>query len=164
MFGHMPELLIILVIALIVFGPEKLPEMAGNVGRAVRDIRQALDVMSNQEDHEVPEDFSSYYYESMARAGEAPEEEEDQKIEDLLLDESDLEAIEAEHKESMPLEPIPFPFSDRPDIFPSQSEMDSLVPDPADATVPHASAPTADQAVPAASAPTADQETPNPTV
>lgn len=34
------EILVILVIALIVFGPDKLPQVAGQVGRAVRDFRR----------------------------------------------------------------------------------------------------------------------------
>jgi TatA/E family protein of Tat protein translocase len=61
MFGHLPELLIILVVALIVFGPEKLPEVAGTVGRAVRDVRQAFDQAMTPE--EEPVDFDAYYRE-----------------------------------------------------------------------------------------------------
>ncbi len=70
MFGHLPEFFIILVIGLIVFGPERLPEVAANAGKMVREVRQALDVGLNQHDVEVPTDFSTYYYESMARSGE----------------------------------------------------------------------------------------------
>ncbi|MGH2364111.1 MAG: Sec-independent protein translocase subunit TatA/TatB [Chloroflexota bacterium] len=40
-FGHGPELIIVLVIALIVLGPGKLPEVAGMLGRAVRELRKA---------------------------------------------------------------------------------------------------------------------------
>lgn len=41
MFGIGPtELIVILVIALIVVGPEKLPQLAGQVGKAIRDFRQ----------------------------------------------------------------------------------------------------------------------------
>ena len=35
-----PELLLILVIALVVFGPERLPEIGRSIGKAVRDFRQ----------------------------------------------------------------------------------------------------------------------------
>jgi sec-independent protein translocase protein TatB len=72
MFGHLPEFIIVLVIALIVFGPEKLPEVAATAGRMVREAREMIDVSLNPRDVEVPDDFSSYYYESMARAGEEP--------------------------------------------------------------------------------------------
>ncbi len=38
--GHFPELMIVLVIALIVVGPSKLPEMGRSVGRAIRGFRE----------------------------------------------------------------------------------------------------------------------------
>ncbi|GAC1474385.1 MAG: hypothetical protein PVSMB7_29350 [Chloroflexota bacterium] len=146
MFGHMPELFIILIIALIAFGPDKLPEMAANIGKAVRDVRQAIDAMSHQEDYEVPEDFSTYYHESMARAGETPPDEEDQTIDDIALDEDDRRAIEAEDAASEHLEPIPFP-ADRPDVYPSPSELDALVPNPVDEAPPPVPSHTASEAV-----------------
>ncbi len=37
----LPEMLVIMVIALIVFGPGKLPEIAGALGRAIGDFRRA---------------------------------------------------------------------------------------------------------------------------
>lgn len=41
MFGIGPtELIVLLVIALIVVGPEKLPQLAGQIGKAIRDFRQ----------------------------------------------------------------------------------------------------------------------------
>lgn len=70
MFGHLPELVIIVVIGLIVFGPEKLPEVAANAGRMMREVRQAMDTALNPDEHEEPDDFSAYYYESLARSGE----------------------------------------------------------------------------------------------
>jgi sec-independent protein translocase protein TatA len=48
MFGeHIPELMIILVIALLIFGPKKLPEMSGSIGKGIRAFNKAL--------HEQPE-------------------------------------------------------------------------------------------------------------
>jgi sec-independent protein translocase protein TatA len=42
MFGlGMPELILILVIALVIFGPSKLPEMGASVGKAIREFRSA---------------------------------------------------------------------------------------------------------------------------
>lgn len=35
-----PELLLILVIAMIVFGPERLPEIGRSLGKAIRDFRE----------------------------------------------------------------------------------------------------------------------------
>lgn len=41
MFGiGMPELIVILIIALIVFGPKKLPEMGKALGRAIKEFRK----------------------------------------------------------------------------------------------------------------------------
>jgi TatA/E family protein of Tat protein translocase len=65
-------LAIILIIALIVFGPEKLPEAAASAGKMVREVRQAMDTALHPEDHAVPDDFSTYYHESLARTGEVP--------------------------------------------------------------------------------------------
>jgi sec-independent protein translocase protein TatA len=38
----MPELLVVLVIALIVFGPGKLPELGGSLGRAIKNFKNAI--------------------------------------------------------------------------------------------------------------------------
>lgn len=43
MFGSigMPELIVIMVVALIVIGPKRLPDMAKSLGRALRDFKRA---------------------------------------------------------------------------------------------------------------------------
>lgn len=42
------EILLIVVLALIVFGPAKLPEIMGNVGRAIADFRRATSQLSDE--------------------------------------------------------------------------------------------------------------------
>jgi sec-independent protein translocase protein TatA len=44
MFGlGAPELIVILVVALLVFGPGRLPEIGGALGKGIRDFRKALE-------------------------------------------------------------------------------------------------------------------------
>jgi TatA/E family protein of Tat protein translocase len=42
------ELMVILVLALVIFGPGKLPEIAGQVGRVVRDFRRTTADLSSE--------------------------------------------------------------------------------------------------------------------
>ena len=52
MFGiGMPELIIILVIILIIFGVGKLPEIGGGMGKAIRNFKKA----SNDAESDAPE-------------------------------------------------------------------------------------------------------------
>jgi len=47
-----PHLIVIFVVALIIFGPEKLPELARNLGRVMAEFRRATgDLRSNFEGH-----------------------------------------------------------------------------------------------------------------
>jgi sec-independent protein translocase protein TatB len=49
MFGiGMPELLIILVVALIVVGPRKLPDLARSLGKGMQEFRKATDEIKNE--------------------------------------------------------------------------------------------------------------------
>ncbi len=44
MFGiGFPELVLILLVALIIFGPSKLPDLAKTLGKAVREFRKATE-------------------------------------------------------------------------------------------------------------------------
>ena len=64
----LPELLIILAIALIVFGPNKLPELARAFGRAMREFRKATEevresfVAETKDLEEVKESLTKDYY------------------------------------------------------------------------------------------------------
>ncbi len=44
MFGiGMPEMIVILVIALIIFGPGKLPDMGSSIGKAIRGFKKSME-------------------------------------------------------------------------------------------------------------------------
>lgn len=54
MFGlHMPELIIVLVIALLVFGPKKLPEMGSAIGKSIKEFRKGVNEISSPKDAEL---------------------------------------------------------------------------------------------------------------
>lgn len=39
---HWPELVIIIVIALLIFGPKRLPEMGSSVGKTIREFQKSM--------------------------------------------------------------------------------------------------------------------------
>jgi sec-independent protein translocase protein TatA len=46
-----PEIIVILVLALIVLGPRRLPEIGRSVGRGLREFRAGLSGIADDEDH-----------------------------------------------------------------------------------------------------------------
>ncbi len=55
MFGSigMPELLIILTLALIIFGPRKLPELGRSLGKSLGEFKRASNELRNTLDEEI---------------------------------------------------------------------------------------------------------------
>jgi Tat protein translocase TatB subunit len=88
MFGNIgfPELLIILAIALLVFGPKKLPEMSRSIGKAVREFRRASDEIKGKIEQEIQasefkeikdelkKDLSQDIYKEITEVKEEPKE------------------------------------------------------------------------------------------
>lgn len=50
------ELLIILVVVLLIFGPRRLPEMAKGIGQSVREFRKGLRDMRNDLDADMTDE------------------------------------------------------------------------------------------------------------
>lgn len=58
MFGSigMPELIVIFVIALIIFGPRKLPELGKSLGRSIAEFKRASNELRNTLEEEIKVD------------------------------------------------------------------------------------------------------------
>jgi TatA/E family protein of Tat protein translocase len=96
MFGiGMPEMIVILAVALIVIGPKKLPDLAKSLGRAMNEFRRATnEIKSSLEVDEEIKDIKKDFYgindefkyhgskkESPASSKEEPEKNESAKDE-----------------------------------------------------------------------------------
>ena len=61
MFGiGLPELLVIIVVAVIVFGPDRLPEFARQAGRLVRQVRQFTNSARDDIRNELGPEFANF--------------------------------------------------------------------------------------------------------
>ena len=68
-----PELVIILVVILLIFGPKNLPKLGSAIGRTVKSLRDGMD---ENKDKDKPEDAEGQVAEEVeAQATEADEEE-----------------------------------------------------------------------------------------
>lgn len=57
---HAYDLIIVLVIALLIFGPKKLPELGSSIGKSIKEYRKTMkEISAPQEEEEVPPALSS---------------------------------------------------------------------------------------------------------
>lgn len=54
-----PELLLILVIALVIFGPSKLPELGKSLGRGIREFRKATREITDEVSEAIKDDTAA---------------------------------------------------------------------------------------------------------
>jgi sec-independent protein translocase protein TatA len=80
MFGSIgvPELIVILAIALLIFGPKKLPEVGKSLGKALREFRRTSDEIKEKIEEEIQaEEFKDIKEELNKKVGE---DEEGKKV------------------------------------------------------------------------------------
>lgn len=51
------EVMVILVVALLVLGPQRLPEMARSVGKGMRELKDSLQGVTDDDDPYAPEEL-----------------------------------------------------------------------------------------------------------
>jgi sec-independent protein translocase protein TatA len=51
---HLPELLAILAIALLIFGPKKLPEMGASIGKSIKSFQKGMKEINEPDEKDAP--------------------------------------------------------------------------------------------------------------
>jgi sec-independent protein translocase protein TatA len=74
MFGSigMPELVVIFVIALVVFGPRRLPEIGRSLGRSIAEFKRAMNQLQETLEEEVRRDEQRAASTPQPAASDAP--------------------------------------------------------------------------------------------
>jgi TatA/E family protein of Tat protein translocase len=106
MFGSigMPELIVIFVIALIIFGPRKLPELGKSLGKSIAEFKRASNELRNTLEEEIRVD-------EQRQKAPAPAQPAVTSI--------PAEATPVTHIETAsaaPAEPVPAPTTSTPDV------------------------------------------------
>jgi len=80
MFGSigLPELLLILAVALLVFGPKRLPEVGRSLGKAMREFKKSTDEIKDKFEEQIRADEFKNIQDDIKK--DLSEDEEGKKI------------------------------------------------------------------------------------
>lgn len=77
-FGfHGLDLIVILVIALLIFGPKKLPEMGSAIGKSIKEFQKGMRELSSPKDEHEEEPKLPINAKDMSKLGTTPIESEE---------------------------------------------------------------------------------------
>ncbi len=85
----MPELIIILCVVLLIFGPKNLPKLGSAIGKTVKGLREGMS--GNSDEEEVEEEEAPKKSKSSKGAIAAAEEEDEEVIEVEEEEEEDID-------------------------------------------------------------------------
>ena len=71
-FGHVWELVVVLLIALIFLGPKRLPELGSSLGKTIREFRQSTSEVQDQITGETPATLPAAEQDDLAGSGTVP--------------------------------------------------------------------------------------------
>ncbi|MBO0778562.1 MAG: twin-arginine translocase TatA/TatE family subunit [Ktedonobacteraceae bacterium] len=71
MFGHGWEIVVILAIALLIFGPKKLPEMGSAIGKSIKEFKKGMDGLTGN--NKEPEEAKPTTYNAIPKNTSASE-------------------------------------------------------------------------------------------
>jgi len=92
-----PELLIIFTIALIVFGPRKLPELGKSLGKSIAEFKRASNELRNTLDEEIRAEERKNAVAQQPPAAPAPQLQEASRTYDAPMTHDELTGTESTH-------------------------------------------------------------------
>jgi sec-independent protein translocase protein TatA len=64
---HGPELIIIVVIALLIFGPKRLPEMGASIGKSIKEFKKGMNELTTPKEEKEEKEDSTPSLEAIER-------------------------------------------------------------------------------------------------
>lgn len=132
------NMLLILLVALIIFGPERLPEIAGKIGRWVNDFRR----MSTEVRQEVSQEFKLNEFQKLKTEVTEIAQETRREIMDLKSEvteiasdtKKDLDEIKTDVKSALPYEQSFFSVTDNSKSSENEAEKAKIIADTVEQT------------------------------